>query len=416
MIKITDVNYIDLENKMIEVKEVHIPSNINKEIDGRNKYILPGLVDMHTHITPNNAKHYLYSGVTSVRNTGGNYELIEHIDSISPRVYATYRFIDGEPGLWGPSSYGNISTNDIKTATAGVEELYKQDARFVKVYGNIQEDVLKAVIEKSNEFGLEVAADLLHTKSIDAVKAANYGVKWLEHASSIVHSLYPNYNTQISEKEFNEIEEQEVGQEQLTEVLNYLKEKEVKILPTLTLYRHLSEGRKFKPSQLNNSKQMKLYDGDEIFTINEQFNAIESHITDEFRRRQKWEYEQVKNITKEYIELGGEVYIGTDAPAGVWVYPGISLIEELNEFKELNLDAYEILKKATLEAKSIIGEDHGYLLLNSNPIESFENILNLEMVILDGVIYEHQSIENHIVDVEKLKNVFEEVEKKYQDK
>ena len=289
MIKITDVNYIDLENKMIEVKEVHIPSNINKEIDGRNKYILPGLVDIHTHITPNNAKHYLYSGVTSVRNTGGNYELIEHIDSISPKVYATYRFIDGEPGLWGPSSYGNISTNDIKTATAGVEELYKQDARFVKVYGNIQEDVLKAVIEKSNEFGLEVAADLLHTKSIDAVKAANYGVKWLEHASSIVHSLYPNYNTQISEKEFNEIEEQEVGQEQLTEVLNYLKEKEVKILPTLTLYRHLSEGRKFKPSQLNNSKQMKLYDGDEIFTINEQFNAIESHITDEFRRRQKWE-------------------------------------------------------------------------------------------------------------------------------
>ena len=85
MIKITDVNYIDLENKMIEVKEVHIPSNINKEIDGRNKYILPGLVDMHTHITPNNAKHYLYSGVTSVRNTGGNYELIEHIDSISPK-------------------------------------------------------------------------------------------------------------------------------------------------------------------------------------------------------------------------------------------------------------------------------------------------------------------------------------------
>ena len=67
MIKITDVNYIDLENKMTEVKDVHIPSNINKEIDGRNKYILPGLVDMHTHITPNSAKHYLHSGVTSVR-------------------------------------------------------------------------------------------------------------------------------------------------------------------------------------------------------------------------------------------------------------------------------------------------------------------------------------------------------------
>lgn len=89
MIKITDVNYIDLEKKITEVKDVHIPSNINMEIDGRNKYILPGLVDMHTHIMPNSAKYYLYSGVTSIRNTSGNYELIEHIASVSPKVYAT---------------------------------------------------------------------------------------------------------------------------------------------------------------------------------------------------------------------------------------------------------------------------------------------------------------------------------------
>ena len=137
MIEIKNVNWVNLEDKKIEVKDVSISSEDKLEIDGTGKFLMPGLVDMHTHISPTSAKHYLYSGVTSVRNTGGNFELLNLIDDVSPKVYATYRFIDGEPGLWGPTSYGNISTNDIETALAAVDELHKQGAKFVKVYGNI---------------------------------------------------------------------------------------------------------------------------------------------------------------------------------------------------------------------------------------------------------------------------------------
>ena len=202
MIEIKNVNWVNLEDKKIEVKDVSISSEDKLEIDGTGKFLMPGLVDMHTHISPTSAKHYLYSGVTSVRNNAGNIEMLNLIDVVSPKVYASYRLIDREPGLWGPTSYGNISSNDIDTALAAVDELHKQNAKFVKVYGNIQEDVLDVVVKKSSELGLEVAADLLHTKSIDSIKAADYGVKWLEHASSIIHSLYPDYNTQISKDEF----------------------------------------------------------------------------------------------------------------------------------------------------------------------------------------------------------------------
>lgn len=413
MIEIKNVNWINLEDKKIEVKDVSIPSEDMLEIDGTGKFLMPGIVDMHTHITPTSAKHYLYSGVTSVRNTGGNFEMLNLIDDVSPKVYATYRFIDGEPGLWGPTSYGNISTNDINTALRAVDELHKQDAKFVKVYGNIQEDVLEAVVKKSSELNLEVAADLLHTKTIDSVKAADYGVKWLEHASSIVHSLYPAYNTQISADEFDHISQIEMNEQRLTEVLTYLIEKEVKIVPTLSLYRHLADGRIFTPPDLDQSKQMKLLDEDKVFTVNDQFNAIDAQLNDDFRRRQKWEYEQVKAITEKYLELGGEVYIGTDAPAGTWVYPGLSMIEEMNEFKNFNLDTYEILKKATIEAKEVVGEDSGYLLINSNPINSFENILSIDAVIIDGKYFKHNDIEKHLVDADEMMKSFEEIADKY---
>lgn len=113
MIRINSVNWIDLEQGKIEVRDVEIPSEIYQVIDGADKYMMPGLVDMHTHISPLSAKHYLASGVTSVRNTGGNYELIQMVDDMAPNTYATYRFIDGDPGLWGPTSYGTVSTNDM---------------------------------------------------------------------------------------------------------------------------------------------------------------------------------------------------------------------------------------------------------------------------------------------------------------
>lgn len=413
MIEIKNVNWVNLKDKKIEVKDISILSEDKLEIDGTGKFLMAGLVDMHTHISAASAKHYLYSGVTSVRNTGGNFEMINLIDDVSPKVFATYRFIDGEPGLWGPTSYGNISTNNIDTALAAVDELHKQGAKFVKVYGNIQEDVLEAVVKRSSELNLEVAADLLHTKSIDSVKAADYGVKWLEHASSIVHSLYPGFNTQLSAADFETIKDIKMDEQRLTEVLSHLIEKEVKIVPTLTLYRHLAEGRTFNPQKLGQSKQMKLLDEDKVFTVNDQFNAIDAQLSNDFRRRQNWEYGQVKSITKKYLELGGEVYIGTDAPAGTWVYPGLSMIEELNEFKSFNLDNFEILKRATIDARNIVGEDNGYLLLENNPVEQFENILDIDRVFVDGKCFKYSDIEKYTVDGEKMMKEFEGIVERY---
>ncbi|MCG7332608.1 amidohydrolase family protein [Salinicoccus roseus] len=413
MIRINSVNWIDLKNGKIEMRDVEIPSEADAVIDGAGKYMMSGLVDMHTHISPLSAKHYLASGVTSVRNTGGNYELIQMVDDMAPNTYATYRFIDGDPGLWGPTSYGTVSTNDMDTAVEAVEELHAQGAKFIKVYGNIQADVLEAVVEKGEALGLEVAADLLHTKSIDAMKAAEYGVKWLEHASSIIQHLFPGYHTQLSDEDFAAIAGKPMDEDKLKDLLLYLMENEVKIVPTLTLYRHLAEGRVFNPPELDASRQMKLLGSDEMLSIDAQFRSIDDQISRELRKRQKWEYEQVKRITEKYLEMGGEVYIGTDAPAGTWVYPGLSMVEELNEFRNFGLDNFEILKKATIEAKKVVGEDEGYLILNSNPIERLQNILDIDTVFVADKVFTCDEITEHQVDGDGMREVFESLEAKY---
>src|SRR5699024_4614407 len=393
------------------------------DIDGEGKYLIPGLADMHTHISPVNAKHYLTAGVTAVRNTAGTFEMIEAIDEVAPDIHATYRMIDGDPGLWGSTSMGHISTNNVEEALAGVKELYEQGAEFVKVYGNITEEVLEAVVNSANEHGLEVAADFIHSKDIDSRKAAGAGVKWREHASSILQSLYPGFHPGMPQDEFDDLSKQALDKKKLGQVLQNLKDNRVKLVPTLTLYRHLGEGRVFKPGRIKDSEQLRILAEDDVLGIEAQFDNICQHITEEYRQREKWAYDTLKKVTKQYLEMGGEVYIGTDAPAGIWTYNGIALIEEMMEFQALGLTNFEVLKKATAEAYQVMdysgkgeiseGFDADLVLLEGNPAEDLENLLQVDKVIKSGRILTLEDLENHKIDMAALESLFNELTRKY---
>ncbi|MFC3419104.1 amidohydrolase family protein [Salinicoccus hispanicus] len=417
-----------LRTANVEIKDRQIVSTDSdrqtvNDIDGTGKFLLPGLVDMHTHITPQSAKHYLASGVTTVRNTAGNYEMIEEMDEVSPEVHATYRMIDGDPGLWGPTSYGNISTNNTAEAKGGVDELHDQGAEFVKVYGNITEDVLAAVVEQAQGHGLPVAADFIHSKHIDGVKAAEMGVDWLEHASGILQSLYPGFHSQLSDEAFDAVATEPLDENRLVEVLDTLLDADVKLVPTLTLYRHLAEGKQFGDSAIAASRQLSQLESDEDFGIDAQFERIAPHVSEEMQRREKWAYKKISYIAKRYMDLGGEVYIGTDAPAGIWNYPGISLIEEMMEFEALGLTRSAVIKKATEEACLSMGYENkgrvagGYgadlILLEENPLDDLTHLLSIDSVIRAGVLHSVEDLYSHRVDVSALEQLFESITAKY---
>ena len=97
-----------------------LPEGI-ETIDAKGKYIIPGLIDMHCHINERFAPHFVASGVTTIRNTAGNVLLLKNLieksdDAPAPRIYASDRMIDGTPGQWGSTSYGNLVTDDPEEA------------------------------------------------------------------------------------------------------------------------------------------------------------------------------------------------------------------------------------------------------------------------------------------------------------
>jgi len=80
-------------------------------IDGRDKYLMPGLVDMHVHIWQDYQRTlFIANGVTTIRNMWGedyHLRLREEIKTgkvSGPTLYTTGPLIDGSPPIWPTST------------------------------------------------------------------------------------------------------------------------------------------------------------------------------------------------------------------------------------------------------------------------------------------------------------------------
>ena len=174
-------------------------------IDCTGKYLIPGLIDMHVHIKNNFATYFMAAGVTTVRNTAGSLiELLPFMKAEAnnpiPRVISADRMIDGPPGLWGETSPYNINIDNTEDAKREVERQVNLGADFIKIYGWLKPDIMKAVIDEAKKYGKEVSCDILHSKDVDALDVAEMGMDWLEHATGIVQTMYPEWNMK-SEKD-----------------------------------------------------------------------------------------------------------------------------------------------------------------------------------------------------------------------
>lgn len=104
-------------------------------LDATGKFLIPGLADMHVHLTgagePTGSREFiipllLASGVTTVRDMGGNVEdllrLRNEISSgirLGPQISFTGSYLDGDPPAYQPSIVVKTSTE----ARAAVDRL-----------------------------------------------------------------------------------------------------------------------------------------------------------------------------------------------------------------------------------------------------------------------------------------------------
>ncbi|MGM8216812.1 amidohydrolase family protein [Bacillaceae bacterium W0354] len=394
---------IEVEGSQIKriIKQGEVFPEGIETVDAKGKYIIPGLIDMHCHINEGFAPHFVASGVTTVRNTAGNVLLLNKLiekpdDAPTPRVYAADRMIDGTPGQWGPTSFGNFVTDHPEEAREEVRRQVDVGAKFIKLYGWIKKDVMEAAADEAKKFGMELSIDLINSKELTALDAARAGVTWFEHASGFAQELYKGWSPLVDQKEWRHINWEEPDQDKVQELCEKMLEYNVKLCPTMVLFDQAmrfpaiwSPKNKVIESIENRNHPMEYWKSHEkLIDHIKESNAVINNLT--------------KAIAKTYYDLGGTVVAGTDTPALMYTYPGMALHRELEIFVEIGFTALEALQAATVSAAKSINLDEigsiqegkmaDLVILNGNPLDNIKHTQDIEMIVKGGKVYNQEEI------------------------
>ncbi len=154
-------------------------------VDGRGRYLLPGLADLHVHLEysedPATLAAFAAHGVTTVRSMDGRPYMLEwrrRIEAgtlLGPRLYTAGPLLDGDPPLLPDNTI--VRTPGEARAIVATQDSAGYDA--VKVYGNLDADVYDAIVDEARARGRPVVGHVPQAVGLEGALAA--GQRSIEH-------------------------------------------------------------------------------------------------------------------------------------------------------------------------------------------------------------------------------------------
>ena len=412
---ITNVNIIPmsqdtvLENKMVHIKEgviVKIADVIEVKgieiINAKNKYLTPGLIDMHVHVWDRyELGLYLSNGVTAVRNLWG---MPMHLrikeDVIEDNIFSPVFFTTG-PKLTGLEFIGgdNLNLNNPSEAKEKVILYKERGYDFIKTYYGLDKEIFDAVIEQAKISEIDIIAH--PAQKVPFSYHLNPQIKSIEHAEEIVQQPL-QFDLEINK---------------LQPIIDTISlSKHTSYCPTITVF--------------NNIYQMmiidSILDSEPLEYMNPLIKKVDSK--NQFNRWSNAKQQdsavisRIKNqhdfhivIVQKLHEAGVNIVCGTDAGIGVTL-PGFSIHKELNFYKEAGLSNYEVLKTATVNASkthSVInsmgtieeGKIANLLLVDENPLLDLSSLEKPTYVFVKGRKLNRETLDSFSEKAKNRKNL-----------
>jgi imidazolonepropionase-like amidohydrolase len=380
-----------------------------REVDVSGRWIIPGLIDAHVHLSPAMSwapARFLAWGVTTVRDVHGGIGSLSRLKRHSgkatpegPRVYLAGAMIDGRPATYTDA----IAVNSESDARKGVDQLVSAGADFIKVYTRIDPPLLRAIVDEARAFNLGVTG---HLGMTDAVAAAKVGITSIEHltgvpeaASRSPSSLFTaHYRGFFSGWTASERSWAGLDSAALTRVANRLAESKITLIPTLVLHETLSrldQPGMLRDPALEDVPQAQQKDWDVRGLI-----ARAGWTEDDFEAFRRSRANQDLFI-RLFAAAGGRLAAGTDAPNQMLV-PGYTEHREMELLVRAGLTPREALRAATRNAAVLIGVDSlgllapgkaaDLLVLSKDPLVDIRNTRAIAAVMARGYLLDADSI------------------------
>ena len=368
-------------------------------VDGTDRYLLPGLAEMHAHI-PNAASPELgrvltlfaANGVTTVRGMlGGSSHLQLRTALLSGEVFGP-RLITSGPSLNGNSVHG---------AADGARQVRSQHEAgydFLKIHPGLDASEFSAIADAANELGMPFVGHVPVAVGVDNALAA--GMATIDHLDGYLAALMPVDSDASGGYGgfFDVLLADQLVEERIADIAARTAAAGTWNVPTESLFEHrVSE---VTVAELSSRPEMRYMPR---ATVQQWVRSKE---------RQESERDFNPEVASRAIELrrklimalhvtGAGLLLGSDAPQ-VFNVPGFSLHHELHFLVASGLTPYEALATGTSAPALFLGTNTGsvevgreadLLLLDSNPLEDISNSRRVHGVMLRGSWYSSRDLQ-----------------------
>jgi len=410
-------------------------------INGKGKYLIPGLWDMHTHSNQHSPwlHHPLYiaNGVTGIRDMSGildkkdsywvgsnerlkwNNDLLTN-NRVTPRyvLQSSYQ-IDGKHSVPSdsPSFFKLENTGDVSKLL----NFYKKEkVDFIKVYQQIKPQSYRRLALESPKYGIHLAGHKPMFLSLE--ESINLGQKSFEHGRIFILESFPKAaslrNTEDwKEFYFNSKKSMISGYDKSVAIrlMELMREKNAYWVPTSQTLKF--EAKAHKKQFLDNPNlkyitliRKRLWWGSDV-RIN-----TERNLSPEGKDVSKDFYETLKKQIQKANDIGVLIMAGTDVTDS-YTFAGFSLHDELKDLTEFGLSNLEALQTATLIPARYANLQTSYgsvetgkiadlIILDGNPLDNIDNTTKINSVLLNGVVYNSKKIDELKVLTESIASSF----------
>jgi imidazolonepropionase-like amidohydrolase len=388
-------------------KKVKLPKDTVR-IDGTGKYLIPGLVDMHTHllsdsdeypdsIGPDELRVMVANGVTTVRFMIGTPELLAlRSRSAAGEIDAPTIFV-ASPHLTGREQGNNFVVNTPEEAREAVRKSKAAGYDFIKVTTFVKPEVYEAAVDEAARQNIRVVG---HADSrFVGVERAWTAKQQIEHLDGYMELLLradAPVKGSVSDiyiynpdnwKSFDYMDESKIHE---------LARKTVAANPYVNPTQHFmknSFGRLRTEEEIRKQPDFRFYPPKvqqqwlDFYKKNRFINTVP------LEKRALW-IQLREKLIKAIYDAGGRIMTGSDTPEFLWLY-GFGMHHELRALKDAGLSNYAVLEAATRNPSMFLGtidqvgtiekgKRADLILLNTNPLDDISATTNRAGVMLKG--------------------------------
>ena len=390
LIKNTQV-YIE-NGKIIAVGNTNKTLKPIKTIDGKGNTLMPGLWDMHTHISLEAGFLNVAAGVTSVRDMANKHdqlmqatELFGSGKAIGPTVYRA-GFIDQKSPFSAPT--GKLATT-LKEALEFIDWYAEHGYQQIKIYSSINPEWVKAIADRTHQHKMKLSGHIPSFMTTE--QAVKDGFDEIQHINMLFLNFLADKKTDTrTPLRFtlvgDKAGELDLDSKEVNDFIALLKKEDVIVDPTVTIFHtmFLNKAGQIDPNYQTISEHMPA-------DVRRRFLAGDLDINEKNEAAYKKSADANLKMIKKLYDAEIRLVPGTDAMAG------FTLHRELELYAEAGIPNDEVLKIATVNAAKIAGQRHvgtiakgqtaDLILIEGNPVENISDIRKVALVIKGNKIF-----------------------------